>query len=265
MENLIKFIVVGLLFVSCSRNMNQSEGNQLVRVMSYNIHHCNPPSRPGFIDIDAIANVIREQAPDLVALQEVDMNTGRSGNKYQATEIAQRLNMHYFFGRAIDHDGGEYGVAILSKHPLDEGTVHPLPSDADPTAEARVLTTARIRLPNGEYIRFGTTHLDNSNPGNRESQVRKINDIANKERLPFIVGGDFNATPESDQMKLLKDVFVFTCEACEPTIPVINPKRAIDFIVFSRTSPFRLVSLQVIREEYASDHLPVLAELELKH
>jgi endonuclease/exonuclease/phosphatase family metal-dependent hydrolase len=262
MKNFMKLFVLSLMLFSCNRPMNQSADAQIVRVMTYNIHHCNPPSRPGFIDIDAIANVIREQDPDLVALQEVDMNTGRSGNLYQGTEIAQRLNINYYFGRAIDHDGGEYGVAILSKHPLDEGVVHPLPSDADPTAEARVLATARIRLPNGNYIRFGTTHLDHRNPGNRESQVRKINEIATKEKLPFIIGGDFNATPESEQMKLLKDVFVFSCEDCEPTIPVINPKRAIDFIVYSRTSPFRVVSHQVIREEYASDHLPVLAELE---
>lgn len=233
-----------------------------LRVMSYNIHHANPPSRPGVIDLDAIARVIREQNPDLVALQEVDVNTSRSGNINQAAALAEKLGMNFFFARAIDFGGGEYGVAILSKYPLSEMNLVPLPEDAAPEAEDRVLATANLTLPGGITIRFGSTHLDVQNAANRLQQVQAINSIAAREQLPFILAGDFNDLPESEAIAELDKAFTRTCQSdCAPTIPVDVPTRAIDFITFSKASGFKVVSQQVIPERYASDHLPVVATL----
>src|SRR5512145_1706973 len=69
------------IIVSCNysfaQNMEWSASHEVlrIRVLTYNIHHCNPPSSPGVIDPEAIATVIRQQQPDLVALQEVDIRT----------------------------------------------------------------------------------------------------------------------------------------------------------------------------------------------
>src|SRR5690606_28018267 len=103
----------------------------------YNIHHANPPSKPALIDIDAIARAIKDQDPDLVALQEVDVNTQRSGKFNQAEEIARRLGMSFFFAKAIDHGGGDYGVAILSKFPMSETAIHSLPTEPNTKGEPR--------------------------------------------------------------------------------------------------------------------------------
>ena len=233
-----------------------------LRVMSYNIHHANPPSRPGVIDLDAIARVIREQNPDLVVLQEVDVNTSRSGNINQAVVLAQKLGMNFYFARAIDYGGGKYGVAILSRYPLTEANLVQLPEDAAPEAEDRVLATAKVTLPGGKAIRFGSTHLDVQNAANRLQQVQTINSIAAQEQLPVILAGDFNDLPESEAIAELDKVFTRTCQSdCEPTIPVDVPTRAIDFIAFTKASGFTVVSQQVIPERYASDHLPVVATL----
>lgn len=232
--------------------------------MTYNIHHANPPSKEetGEIDIDAIVNVIRKENPDLVALQEVDVNTERSGKGNQAEVIAEKLGMKAFFGRAIDHQGGYYGVAILFRYPLMETSVTPLPEDAAPASEDRVLATAKVKLPGGMVIRFGSTHLDVVSPENREQQVKAINAIAAKETTPFIVAGDFNAVHGSGAILELDKHFTRTClNDCVPTIPVDKPDRAIDFIAFSKEAPFRVVSQKVIPERYASDHLPVVATL----
>ncbi|MBF9255705.1 endonuclease/exonuclease/phosphatase family protein [Pontibacter sp. 172403-2] len=263
------FILAAFSMVtSCSEktvsNASAASGKNQLRVMTYNIHHANPPSKAesGEIDLDAIANTIRNQNPDIVALQEVDVNTGRSGPVNQAEAIAEKLGMHAYFGRAIDYGGGYYGVAILSKYPLTETTVTHLPEEADPKAEDRVLTTAKITLPGGKAIRFGSTHLDVRSAGNRDQQVRTINDIAAKEKIPFIVAGDFNATPESSAIAELDKRFTRTCISdCAPTIPVNNPTRTIDFIAFTKDSPFQVVSQKVIPETYASDHLPVVVTL----
>lgn len=241
----------------------QSEAGKTLRVMAYNIHHCNPPTKEasGEIDLDAIVNAIRQQKPDLVALQEVDVHTKRSGPVNQATEIAKRLGMQAYFAKALDYGGGEYGVAILSKYPLSETSMLRLPLGADPKSEQRVLATGKVSLPGGLVIRFGSTHLDVRNAQTREAQVREIAAFAARQQEPFIVAGDFNATPESSAIQVLDQHFTRSCQDCGFTIPVINPKRVIDFIAYSKGSPFRALSTQVIPERYASDHLPVVAEL----
>jgi len=91
-----------------------------LRVLTYNIHHGNPPSRPDFIDINAIANVIKQQNPDIVSLQEIDVNTIRSGKTLdEANELGRLTGMKAYFAKGIDYGGGEYGVAVLSKLPME--------------------------------------------------------------------------------------------------------------------------------------------------
>ena len=261
-------LFIGFLLTGCTgktvttnRSKASTEINQL-RVMSYNIHIANPPGQKGVYDLEAIARVIRNEKPDLVALQEVDVRTNRSGKVNQAEALAGLLNMHYFFARAIDYDGGEYGVAILSRFPLSDTRLVPLPEDAEPKAEDRVLAMASVRLPNGQFIRFGSTHLDVMNAENRLQQVQTINAIVTQDTLPFIVGGDFNDLPASKAIAELDKVFNRTCQVdCEPTYPQDLPVRAIDFIAISKSSSWSVQSHRVVPERYASDHLPIVATL----
>lgn len=269
---LFYFLIAVLLALSCSIRTApvKSAGGKSVqdttvlRVMSYNIHVCNPPSRPGVKDIDAIVAVIRQQNPDIVALQEVDVNTGRSGKVNQASKIAGQLNMHYFFGKAIDHDGGEYGVAILSKFPMTEKIVHRLPTKAGSGGEPRVLATARIALGSNRFIRFGATHLDaQRDAANRLLQISEINSIASKENLPFVLAGDFNASPGTEVIGYLDAQFKRTCDPCAFTFPEKEPGIAIDFIAYRPFQLFSVTRHEVIVETYASDHRPVMAVLRL--
>ncbi|MEJ8803369.1 endonuclease/exonuclease/phosphatase family protein [Pontibacter sp. H249] len=235
---------------------------QELRIMSYNIRHANPPSKKGVIDMEAIVRVIRSENPDLVALQEVDVNTVRSGKVNQAKVLAKMLGMHYFFAKAIDFDGGEYGVAILSRYPILDSQAIPLPEEADPEAEDRVLARASITLPDGRVIYFGSTHLDVMSAANRLQQIKKINTIAASSQLPFILAGDLNDLPESLVMAELGKEFTLTCQSvCEPTFPQDIPNRTIDYIAFSRASPLKVLTHKVVPESYASDHLPIVATL----
>ncbi|MEJ5960641.1 endonuclease/exonuclease/phosphatase family protein [Pedobacter immunditicola] len=265
------FLMSMTMLISCAEKLtstgkkSDNDIAQNLRVLCYNIHHCNPPSVTGKIDLDAIAAVIKAQNPDLVALQEVDVNTIRSGKINQASLLAEKLKMNFFFAKAIDHEGGDYGVAILSKYPLSENEIHRLSTQAGTKGEPRVLATALVTLPGGKKIRFGSTHLDaQKNDANRLLQVKELNEIAKREKLPFIIAGDLNSMPGSAPINLFDEQFIRTCENCEFTIPVINPSRAIDFVGFNKTDNFEVISHQVIPERYASDHLPILSVLRLK-
>lgn len=263
-------LVPVLLFLGCSskiRDTSTAGSNSRFRVMSYNIHHCNPPSREkqGTIDVNAIAKAISLQHPDLVALQEVDVNTKRSGNINQAVLLAQKLKMNFYFAKAIDHDGGDYGVAILSRFPLSEQKTYKLPKNSSARAEQRVLAIAMVEIAKGKFIRFASTHLDAEHSDeNRVMQVKEIVRLTAGETLPLLIAGDLNAEPGSAPIKLFDAAFTRSCNNCGFTIPVIDPKKTIDYIAFKKGNPFNAIYHEVVKEKYASDHLPILSVIDLK-
>jgi endonuclease/exonuclease/phosphatase family metal-dependent hydrolase len=254
-----------IILASCSaqKKSGTSTSKQELTIMSYNIHHANPPSKAGVIDIEAIAAVINKQKPDVVMLQEVDVNTKRSGMN-EAVTLAEKTKMNFYFAKAIDHDGGDYGVAILSRYPLSGGATHKLPTAAGTNGEPRVLATANIELK-GKKITIACTHMDaQRNDTNRLLQINAITDILQKETNPVILAGDLNAAPGGAVIDILDKHFTRTCtQGCGFTIPQINPTKTIDFIAYKPTGSFRIVSHTVIDEQYASDHLPVMATLKL--
>ena len=253
-----------LFILFCSFGVFAQKHDTLT-IVSYNIHHGNPPAKPDVIDLDAIANVIAAQNPDLVALQEVDVNIKRSNNINQAEYLAKKLNMSYYFAKAIDHDGGDYGVAVLSKYPIEEPNKLTFSRIEGRKAEDRVLATITVKIKNGKKIKFSSTHLDHvKNEDLRLIQVAEIIKQAEKETAPFIVAGDFNAKPNSKTIKLLDEAFTRTCSDCAFTIPVVKPKEAIDFIAFKKTEKIVVVNHEVIQEHQASDHLPIVARIIIK-
>src|SRR5690606_1629000 len=118
-----------------------------IKILSYNIHHANPPSKPDLIDLEAIAKVIMESGADLVAVQEVDVYTERSGKEsHQAEELARLTDMFYFFSKGIDYQGGEYGTAILSKYPISDMQRHELPNLEGVNSEPRTLAVVTVTI-----------------------------------------------------------------------------------------------------------------------
>lgn len=269
---LVVFVIV--LYSSCTgskTNKMQATGTAqnsgVIKVMSYNIHHANPPSKPDVIDIKAIADAINQQKPGLVALQEVDVHTTRSGTTmHEAKELARLTGMTAFFGKAIEYGGGEYGVAILSKFPMSNMRNFALPTAEGTGGEHRTLATAIITLPGNKKLLFASTHLDaQRNDTNRILQINTILEILKKETLPIIIAGDFNAVPGSKVINTLDSYFTRSCTTgCAFTIPVINPNKTIDFIAYTPASKFSVVEHKVIDEKYASDHLPVFTVFNFK-
>jgi endonuclease/exonuclease/phosphatase family metal-dependent hydrolase len=257
---LLFFTMVTTLACETSKQQ-QAAGPGGLSIMTYNIHHANPPSKPNFIDIDAIAAVINREKPDVVMLQEVDVNTGRS-KLNEAVVLAEKTKMNFYFAKAIDHDGGDYGVAILSRYSLSNGKTHKLPTLEGSNGEPRVLATANITV-NGKQLTIACTHLDaQRSDTNRILQINAIMDILKPETNPVIIAGDLNATPGGTVINTLDKNFTRSClQNCAFTIPQVSPTKEIDFIAFKPSMAFSVQSHQVIDEKYASDHLPVLARL----
>src|SRR5207344_3329930 len=164
-------------------------------------------------------------------------NTSRSGKELdEAKAIADACGMYFCFGKAMNFAGGGYGVAILSRYPISDPKTMLLPKNADPKTEQMVLLTARLTIGANKYIRFACTHLDVVNVSNRVMQVNEIIKTSANDSLPFIIGGDFNDTPNNNPINLLDKTFQLSFTKFSPKGPKDIPKSTIDFVGFDRRS-----------------------------
>lgn len=263
---LLKIGIIGLLVATGIEVRAQQPASALtLHVMTYNIHHANPPSRAkdSLIDLEAVARVINEAKPDLVALQEVDVHNARAGLQVnEAAELGRLTGMHYYFTRAMYYRGGEYGDAVLSRFPIVDTIGAWLPIVEGTREEVRSLCMVKVALPDHREIFFASTHLGLSEQ-TRILQARALAGIVTARPLPLILCGDLNARPESRPIAILDSVLSRSCRTgCDLTIPTRRPRAKIDYILFRPGNGFRVLSQKTIRETYASDHLPVVAVLQ---
>ncbi len=249
-----------VLLVAVARLAHCQNAVQL-RILSYNIHHCEGVDRK--LDLPRIAEIIRRNKPDLVALQEVDRGTKRSAGVDQPAELARLLAMQVVFEKNIDHAGGQYGNAVLSRLPVLSHQNHALP--VVDGGEQRGVLDLDVQTDMG-VIRVLATHLDHrTDPRERLASIEMINRLAlQRETQPTILAGDLNATWDSEVLKNAKQAWSITNQDALPTIPVQRPTRQIDFVLTRPTNRWTSTETRVLDEPVASDHRPILAVVELK-
>lgn len=232
----------------------------MLRVLCYNIHHGE--GADGKVDLPRLAEVIRGARPDLVALQEVDNRTERTGGVDQTAELARLTGLHGQFCKQIDFEGGEYGQAVLSRFPLSVTTIHWLPGM--PERERRIAAEVHFEAA-GQKLAPVTTHLHHNQEPFRQQQAAKLNEIfANSER-PVILAGDLNANPDSEPLRILsKEWLVATSDRPLATYPSAEPANLIDYILARPREHFRVIAVEVLPEPVASDHRPILVVIELR-
>lgn len=217
--------------------------------MSYNVQHC--AGLDNVINYDRTADVILRQRPDVVALQELDSVTARSGGLNQIEELARRALYYPVYASAIDYDGGKYGVGILTRErPLSVART-PLPGK-----EPRVLLV--VELPN--YV-MACTHLDLKEE-NRLASVPILVAEAQKWQKPFLIAGDWNDEPDSKLMNELRKYFTINT-AKKATFPADTPRICIDYIASFRGRSAATLNQSVISAPDVSDHCPLVANLRL--
>ena len=240
-------MLAGMTLTSVAQN--QPEMPWQIRVMSYNVQHC--AGIESDINYDRTADVIWNQRPDVVAIQELDSVTSRSEGLYQLEELAKRTLYYPVFARAIDFDGGKYGVGILTRErPLSTRRI-PLPG-----REPRVLLVVELK----DYV-MACTHLDLTEE-NRLASVPLIVDEAKRWHKPFIIAGDWNDGPDSKLLTELKKYFTINTGK-KATYPADKPNECIDYIASFKDRAAVTLNYSVLDEPSASDHRPLVANLRL--
>jgi endonuclease/exonuclease/phosphatase family metal-dependent hydrolase len=250
--------------VAC-RSARLSGSERVARVLVYNMHAGKDAK--GADNLARIASLVDSVRADIVLLQEVDRNTQRSGRVDQPATLGRLTGYHVSFGKSLDFQGVDYGIAILSRWPISSKTTFPLPVDPpqersggsyEPRAALRVI----IAAPNGP-LAVVNTHLDPSGDDRwRRQEIRTVLAIVDTLRqrgIPTLAGGDFNSTPESSTQQTvraagLRDAWVACGQGEGLTYPADSSVKRIDYLFLTGRATCR--DATVIPTD-ASDHRPL--------
>jgi endonuclease/exonuclease/phosphatase family metal-dependent hydrolase len=244
-----------------------------LRLLTWNIHKCiggvDRRYAPG-----RILEVIRHYRPDVALLQEVDSGVRRSNHDRQVDLLGEQLGFRHrtYFPNVRVRGGGEYGNAILSRFPLTETSNIDL---TIPPKKRRSVLHARYRVyfprTGSRRTHVRTLHVYNLHLGlagfERKRQLQKFLDshpfVHLDRRTPVVVAGDFN-----DVWGTLGSMLHpagFRGGRPQRTFPAYAPMRALDAIYVRGDVVLRQVMtgahLDLCR--HASDHLPLIADLEI--
>jgi endonuclease/exonuclease/phosphatase family metal-dependent hydrolase len=214
-----------------------------LRIATFNIHR--GVGTDGVLDLDRTAAAIRATGADVVALQELDRNMGRTGRVDQPAFLEARMGSPIEFRATIKHRGGEYGIALVGAG-LSEVDWVQLPRAG--REEPRGVIVARR-----DDLWICATHLS-TRPEARRLQLRALAGLVADLDGRVAVVGDFNA--RRGELRPLRRL------GFDPGPRVTtftgSRRRQIDYIL----TPEGVAAERVWTVETpASDHLPLTAEL----
>jgi len=247
-----------------------------IRLASYNILGGRNPD--GKRDLSRVATVLKLLNPDIVALQEVDTGTRRIQGRNVPAELEKLTGWKSYFAEAMPFDGGSYGEAVLTRLKVTHTAPHLLP--ARKGSEPRAALELQCLLAEGRPFTFIATHLDHQdNEADRLLQVRKLLELFTARTLksPAVLAGDLNAPLDSPALKELTAFWQPTTppDAAPPTFPATGPKDRIDHLLLQPNAGWKVLRNATGTDIFpgnsawkaallaASDHVPILAEVEL--
>jgi endonuclease/exonuclease/phosphatase family metal-dependent hydrolase len=277
--------------VICSYNIRYAVGQFLISSGLLRKAGFNFPRRRSEVvaeNIRTAAQAFRDElicpAPDLLALQEADKGTERTGKHHVARELAQELEMNWVHAPAglprgiapqerqwwLDfeeqiglYDEGDTGVALLSRPAFADVIRIDLPWQECPW-RPRLSLGATINI--GErQIRIFNSHIDpHSSVSGQIEQLEIVLAEAEKTSMPTVLLGDFNTLSQRkclDTRRLLESHgFITPFPTGTATWRGAGIRLHADWI-FVRS--LRVHRWGVGRPLNVSDHWPIWAEIGL--
>ena len=249
-----------------------------VRLVTFNTHHgVGADDRH---DLPRLARLLASVDADVICLQEVDRWFGaRSEDVDQALLLSRALDMQLAWGPAIDEQRPgdqpprQYGNALLSRLPILISDVHRLPGGGEPRSALRTM----VELDGGA-LWITATHLTTRSAGERAAQVAALAELHTEPMDTGVLVGDFNADADAPELDVLRQRFTDAWQLARAredqagwrfwqadagnTHPARSPHRRIDQVWVS--AGVAVAGASVLDAEGASDHLPVVVDLEVR-
>lgn len=214
-------------------------------VATFNVHHGR--GRDGVVDLARTAAVISGMAPDLIALQELDVNLERSGRTDQPRVLGEMIGMEIHFFPTLTFGGGEYGIGLAARDEMS-CTFEELPR-----VRAEEPRIAIVGQWNG--INVVATHLSPVAEA-RYAQTELLASICARLEGQTIVLGDMNQ-PARDLHALTATGF----SVAKPRVPLkwwLRPTSRVDHILVRDGLEITRARLVPTR---SSDHSALVADV----
>lgn len=230
-----------------------------VRIAAYNIKHGE--GMDGVVDLARAAEVLRALDADVITLQEIDRGVQRTVGVDQAAALGEMLGMDAYFGDFMPYQGGEYGMAVLSRLPVRRVENIRLPDGDEPRTGLEIEVAVG---PEGRPLSIVGIHLYRT-VEERVAQAEALSEALDAREHPVVLAGDFNSFRGDRVISGLRgrDWFVLDKDGASMTFPADDPAREIDFVMLRPASAFEIVEHRVIDEVLVSDHRPLLVVLRL--
>jgi endonuclease/exonuclease/phosphatase family metal-dependent hydrolase len=277
MKNIIVLFLIVIPATIFSQQMN---------IITFNIRYNNPgdginawPNR-----IEMVTGLLKFHDPDIFGMQEALIG--------QINNVQDNLPDYEWFGVGRDDgkEAGEFSPVFYRKSKfilLNHGTfwlseTPDVPSKGWDAALNRIVTWGRFQSKvTGKQFLFFNTHFDHVGVEARKNATvvikNKIEEMSKDLDLPVVLTGDFNLTPETEPIILLKKYMNDSREVSEekPYGPVgtfnsfdwnAPMENRIDYIFV--LGEIKVLKYAVLTDSkgrrFPSDHLPVFATVVLK-
>ncbi len=240
--------------------------NGYLKVVSYNVQ-CLSYGK----EREKIVKILKDLDADVIGLQELDINTRRSGEGNQLQKLAEELGYEYCYAKTIFHQGGAYGHGVMSRYPIRKSEVvyfdEKVPGTEDRAYSRQVISVDGLKLT------LYNVHITGGY-GRIFEPLAEVNQVGKRMLLDpcAVLTGDFNLSPDMVEAGLPKADFTLLNPKEDPQITTVNSANPgekatgvaypIDNIVIRgplEVRPFEDGKNLQVYHETGSDHYPVVA------
>ena len=223
-----------------------------IRVMTWNIHGGMGPD--GLYDLRRVVDLVRRHQPEVVALQEIDSRRQAPSTPDAFAFLGEELGGNAHASRLIRAPDGDYGHAIISRWSMSEARYHDI---SYRRREPRAAIETVVHTPHGQ-LHVVAAHLGLSFR-ERHDQALKLAQIARRGDTRTLLMGDLNDwIGRGSVQRILNELFPGHSHL--RTFPASWPLLPLDRIYCRPTSMLQRCWTDR-RARFASDHLPVIADL----
>lgn len=229
-----------------------------IRAVSFNILHGRRADGTKVVDHELLGRSVAGLAPDLLALQEVDVGVPRSERVDQAAAVGSATGLGHVFAKASRVGGiGKYGNALLARGRIAEVEVVALPRK-DRGNEARVALLTSVQLEGAAPLTVAATHLSIHRP-EVHAQLDDVVDRLLARPGPHVLMGDLNLVP-AEVRPVVEAAGLRLAPTGQPTFPNGRPRVRIDHVAVS--DDIAIWGVDVVATP-SSDHCALVVGLEV--
>lgn len=241
-----------------------------VAIMTANLWHDWPRQRMLKERLGCFVQLVLHEGIDILLLQEVTRTKDFRMDEW----LAEKLGMAYVYSRANGHEGGigfEEGLAVFSRFPIEEPRIAQLSLHKNPFFR-RIALGAKIKIEDQELLAY-SVHLGIKGNQNELQLSRLIKWVEGQsDGLPTVIGGDFNASEKTSQIRDAQDFWFdsfrelnpdkdgFTHKILWPWGGILSRSR-LDYLFLNRGKPgWKVGEARQVEIDGCpvSDHTPVL-------